>query len=80
LFNPEVILMQTPTRPAERIPFRLSKLTERWSCSRMSVWRQRQDPRFPKIFTIGATPYVWLSDLTAYEEALAAGGSGGVNA
>jgi hypothetical protein len=37
----------------------------------MSVWRARQDPRFPKVFTIGGRPYIWLDDLEAHEEALA---------
>jgi hypothetical protein len=65
----------TTPKPAERAPFRLSKLTERWSCSRMSVWRARQDPRFPRTFRIGATPYIWTDELLAFEEALASAGA-----
>jgi hypothetical protein len=41
----------------------------------MSVWRARQDPRFPKVFSIGATPYVWTDELLAFEEALASAGA-----
>jgi predicted DNA-binding transcriptional regulator AlpA len=57
-----------------RVPISLTAVMDRWSCSRMHVWRQRQDPRFPKVFTIGSRKYVWLDELEEYEELQAAGG------
>jgi len=54
----------TATRPDtarprnRRQPYRLAQLEGRWACSRMSVWRVRQDPRFPEKFKIGGLNYV----------------------
>ena len=65
-------LTKSTTAKDTRRPMRLSELEERWKCGRTTIWRHRQDPRFPKVFRIGGRPYVWRDELQAFEEVLAA--------
>ena len=65
-------LTDIATADETRLPMRLADLEGRWKCGRTTVWRIKQDPRFPKIFRIGSRPYVWLDELMAFEEVLAA--------
>lgn len=50
-----------------RVPYRFSRLKDRWDCASSSIYRERQKPGFPAVFYIGHKPYVWLDELEDYE-------------